>query len=97
MLLLSNGTAAFTTTKLDPRSRPVFKTSSTVNKEKDTLTPSPVPRDTAAFGFSNTAASTAPAVYVEEDDDDEELIGYGTALVSCVVSLALGFTLGYGT
>ena len=98
MLLLSSGAAAFSTTKLDPRSRPSFKAAPSVStKEKDSTSPAPVPRDTAAFGVSNTAAaSMAPALYAEEEDD-EELIGYGTALISCVISLALGFTLGYGT
>ena len=33
----------------------------------------------------------------EEYEDDEELVGYATAVVSCVISLALGYTLGYAT
>ena len=97
-LLLVSSAAAFTTKKIDPRTRPhpAFKTSATVAKEpKDDATPAPVPGP--AFARTNTAASMAPAVYHEDDEDDDELIGYGTALVSCVISLALGFTLGYGT
>ena len=37
------------------------------------------------------AASTASAV------DQGTLIGYGAGLVACVVSLAVGFAIGYGT
>lgn len=33
----------------------------------------------------------------QQNTDDEELVSLSTALVSCLVSLALGFGLGYGT
>ena len=33
----------------------------------------------------------------DDDDDDEELMGLGTALVTCAMSLVIGFALGYGT
>jgi hypothetical protein len=35
-------------------------------------------------------------VHVVDYDDNEAVIGYTTGLVACVVSLALGFSLGYG-
>ena len=68
------------------------------------VTPPPVP-----FGMPSSdvsAAATAAITiaykecdyYQEEDDEyDEELIGYATAVVSCFLSLALGFGLGYNT
>jgi hypothetical protein len=67
----------------------------------------------AAFGVDNTAVTHAgsaslPANHLyyptssssltyQEDDEDEELIGFGTALFTCALSLAIGFSLGYGT
>ena len=33
----------------------------------------------------------------DDDDDDEALMGLGTALVTCALSLVIGFGLGYGT
>jgi hypothetical protein len=67
----------------------------------------------AVFGVDNTAVTHAGSASVpsnqlyyptsssslmyEEDDEDEELIGFGTALFTCALSLAIGFSLGYGT
>lgn len=44
----------------------------------------------------------APAVVyyqvpAEENFDDEVVVGYATALISCALTLAIGFGLGYGT
>lgn len=33
----------------------------------------------------------------DDDDDDEALMGLGTALITCALSLVIGFSLGYGT
>uniref|UniRef100_A0A7S1D6W9 Uncharacterized protein n=1 Tax=Cyclophora tenuis TaxID=216820 RepID=A0A7S1D6W9_CYCTE len=52
--------------------------------------------------FIKTAAPLGPqvaavAAQYEEDWDDDTVVGYGTGIVACVVSLALGFSLGYAT
>lgn len=64
-------------------------------------------RSQAAVHQSTAKASTtyafAPAIsyaevkYETDDVDDEVVIGYATALISCVLSIAIGFGLGYGT
>jgi hypothetical protein len=67
----------------------------------------------AAFGVDNSAVTHAgsaslaanhlyyptssSSLMYEEDDEDEELISFGTALFTCALSLAIGFSLGYGT
>lgn len=86
---------AFTPKSRDHRAHPAFKAGAMVKDKEDTA-PLPVPSGTPVFAFANQAASMSPAVLPQNEDDDV-LIGYGTALVSCVISLALGFSLGYGT
>jgi hypothetical protein len=100
-----DGATAFTTKKHD-RKRPAFK-GLNLKKDEDaqpTTTPHAAagPSNTAAFGVSSAAAQAGavaygPYYYTVEEDDDDELIGFGTAVISCVLSLALGFGLGYGT
>ena len=112
MLCFSRGATAFTAKKLDPRSRSAFKAAvPAMGKEREEPSSLPASGTSPAFALPhpgsmgvsmapavyNEGTSTSPAVYNEEDEDDDELFSYGTALVSCVVSLALGFTLGYGT
>jgi hypothetical protein len=52
---------------------------------------------------SNTAAvaafatAMAPFAAHAADVDEATVIGYGAGLVACVVSLAVGFSIGYGT
>lgn len=43
------------------------------------------------------ATAMAPVVYRAVEEDEEDSVGIGTGLIACVVSLALGFSLGYGT
>lgn len=57
-----------------------------------------------ALAFGSGAATPAMVVYdypstfmPQEEMEEDEVIGFGTAIVACVVSLALGFSLGYGT
>jgi hypothetical protein len=108
LLCLSSGTMAFTTKKLDPmvtRPGPALKAAvaaSSKRKERDDTSPLPLSGNTPAFARPQSAmhhlgGATAPAVYNDEDEEYGELFSYGAALVSCVISLALGFTLGYGT
>ncbi len=51
-------------------------------------------RDPARSAFSSVSNGAVP-IQVEVLEDEIE-IGYTTALVACVASLALGFGLGYG-
>lgn len=66
----------------------------------------------AAFGMNAGAAAAAlayqyhhqhhPQEYFSDhgnnkNDEDELIIGVGTAVISCILSVALGFGLGYGT
>jgi hypothetical protein len=99
---------AFTTKKLDSMvTRPgaalkAAVAASSKRKERDDTSPLPLTGSAPAFALPHPAThhkgvAMAPAVYNDEDDEDDELFSYGTALVSCVISLALGFTLGYGT
>lgn len=113
LLASHEGVMAFTTKKLDPTARsatrPAFAPSSSMTGKDKEESSSAAPVSTPAFAFGTNAAgaapvgtSNSPSVYqsqqtVEEYEDDDELFGYGTALFSCVLSLALGFTLGYGT
>mmetsp|Transcript_6640 Transcript_6640/g.13618 ORF Transcript_6640/g.13618 Transcript_6640/m.13618 type:complete len:108 (-) Transcript_6640:210-533(-) len=62
-----------------------------------------VPKDEASVKDQNAAAiaafSTAMAPFAAQaaDVDEGVVIGYGAGLVACVVSLAVGFAIGYGT
>jgi len=58
--------------------------------QAQTATPAIRERNVAAVR-ALSAVATARAAEVEED------VSYGVAMVSCVVSLAIGFALGYGT
>ena len=43
------------------------------------------------------ATAMAPFAAHATDVDEATIIGYGAGLVACVVSLAVGFSIGYGT
>jgi len=43
------------------------------------------------------ATAIAPIAAHAADIDEGTVIGYGAGLVACVVSLAVGFAIGYGT
>ena len=47
------------------------------------------------FAIAQAAAAMAPVQQLDQDDD--LVVGYGTGVLACVVSLALGFSLGYVT
>lgn len=52
------------------------------------------PSPTAAFAIPPNAMAHAAAVYEYEEEDEEE-VSYEVALISCVISLAIGFGTGY--
>jgi len=43
------------------------------------------------------ATALAPLAVHATDVDEATVVGYGAGLVACVVSLAVGFAIGYGT
>lgn len=43
------------------------------------------------------ATAMAPLAAQAQDADEGAVIGFGVGLVACVVSLAVGFSVGYGT
>ena len=98
LLLVICEANAFTTRKRDRR--PAFKGTSPVVMESSTSKEDhPALSDASgAVMFAMHGSPMTPAVaIIQEDADDEIDVGYGTALVSCLLSLALGFGLGYGT
>mmetsp|Transcript_23479 Transcript_23479/g.46729 ORF Transcript_23479/g.46729 Transcript_23479/m.46729 type:complete len:103 (-) Transcript_23479:169-477(-) len=56
-------------------------------------TSKPVPSAALAGAFTSLAPLAAHADTV----DESQVIGLGVGLVACIVSLAVGFTIGYGT
>jgi hypothetical protein len=98
LLLVICEAKAFTTRKRDRRpafkgASPVVIESSTSKEDQPTMSDS-----TGAIMFAMHGNPMTPAVaIIHEDTEDEIDVGYGTALVSCLLSLALGFGLGYGT
>eukprot|EP00521_Asterionellopsis_glacialis_P002662 CAMPEP_0195257338 /NCGR_PEP_ID=MMETSP0706-20130129/6758_1 /TAXON_ID=33640 /ORGANISM="Asterionellopsis glacialis, Strain CCMP134" /LENGTH=105 /DNA_ID=CAMNT_0040310525 /DNA_START=119 /DNA_END=436 /DNA_ORIENTATION=+ len=79
-----------------PVARPAFKSlsmSKQALEEKTTVEANPNTAAVAAF-----ATAMAPfAAHAEGAVDEATVIGYGAGLVACVVSLAVGFSIGYGT
>lgn len=97
-----NGATSFTTKQQGP----AFKGVNSKKDEADVFQPAAshtsCASNTAAFGVDTAAAQAAavaygPYYYAEQESDDEDLVGFGTAVISCLLSLALGFGLGYGT
>lgn len=101
------GAAAFTAKKHESVTRPAFAANN--NNNNNNAEPSPAPQhlhqaqgsgNWATFAF---APASVPAVYMASQqhqvasEDDEVVIGYSVAIISCAISLALGFGLGYGT
>lgn len=50
-----------------------------------------------AAAMAAFATALAPFAANAADIDEGTIIGYGAGLVACVVSLAVGFAIGYGT
>jgi hypothetical protein len=52
----------------------------------------------ATSSSSSTSSTSTASQSLEEDDWEDEvaMIGYTTAIISCMFSIALGFGLGYG-
>lgn len=54
-------------------------------------------KDQNAAALAAFATAMAPFAAHAADVDEGVVIGYGAGLVACVVSLAVGFAIGYGT
>lgn len=63
------------------------------------MTPEPVvqEKDSRAAALAAFATALAPIAAHATEVDEATIIGYGAGLVACVVSLAVGFAIGYGT
>mmetsp|Transcript_38999 Transcript_38999/g.45447 ORF Transcript_38999/g.45447 Transcript_38999/m.45447 type:complete len:113 (-) Transcript_38999:287-625(-) len=92
--------SAFST---NPVTRTAFKTVSPLAMSKNTE-PSPLVESAPVQDKNNNAAAIAafatamaPIAAQAADIDEGVIIGYGAGLVACVVSLAVGFSIGYGT
>jgi hypothetical protein len=64
------------------------------SKLPEPLQPSSPNKAAAIAAF---ATAIAPFAAHATDIDEGTIIGYGAGLVACVVSLAVGFAIGYGT
>merc|ERR1711971_1438245 len=82
-------------TAFAPVSTPAFKS--------NPLSMTEMPEESASVFDPNQAAvaafltAMAPLAANPADVDEGTIIGYGAGLVACVVSLAVGFSIGYGT
>ena len=54
-------------------------------------------KDNKAAAIAAFATAIAPIAAHATEVDEGTIIGYGAGLVACVVSLAVGFAIGYGT
>ena len=72
-----------------PNTKPAFKAPAALTEAKVEN------KNTAAVAAFATAM--APFAANAADVDEATVIGYGAGLVACVVSLAVGFSIGYGT
>jgi hypothetical protein len=94
------GADAFTTKKREKRpafqSADVFKESKEAKEEQ--MAPSATSHGpTAMFALPPTTMAAAIPMMHQDEAEDEVDVSYGVAMVTCVLSLALGFGLGYGT
>eukprot|EP00531_Pseudo-nitzschia_arenysensis_P003253 CAMPEP_0116116098 /NCGR_PEP_ID=MMETSP0329-20121206/856_1 /TAXON_ID=697910 /ORGANISM="Pseudo-nitzschia arenysensis, Strain B593" /LENGTH=101 /DNA_ID=CAMNT_0003609569 /DNA_START=271 /DNA_END=576 /DNA_ORIENTATION=+ len=59
--------------------------------------PEPISEFKSEKAAAVAAFATAMAPFAANAVDEGVVIGYGAGLVACVVSLAVGFAIGYGT
>lgn len=93
---------AFTTKKKERRTpfqHPVFPRESALDQQPhEGYTPQPNTKSGGSPIMFAFAPGTSPVQVVQYYDPEEEgEVSYSIALVSCMLSLAVGFGLGYGT
>jgi len=84
--------SAFTTPS--PMTRPTFSALQMSNNVEQQPSSKNTPNAAAIAAF---ATALAPMAAHADEIDQGIVIGYGAGLVACVVSLAVGFAIGYGT
>ncbi|GMH58801.1 hypothetical protein TrVE_jg4158 [Triparma verrucosa] len=72
-----------------------FKASTKLGMTK--MTPEPKSNQSPNAALLGVASSLAPLAAHADTVDEAQVIGLGVGLVACIVSLAVGFTIGYGT
>lgn len=83
-------------TAFAPAARPAFKTSA-VAMSKLPEAAEPIKANPNAAAIAAFATALAPIAAHATEVDEGTVIGWGAGLVACVVSLAVGFSIGYGT
>ena len=78
---------------------PMQKPAAGVKSLSMSKAPEPVSEMKSKNAAAVAAFATAMAPFAAHADvvDEATVIGYGAGLVACVVSLAVGFAIGYGT
>lgn len=82
----------FTTKKKD--GSPHFSATNQPKEQQHDKAPFPA-SDTARFAFVPGTGQREVVQYFEPDEEED--VSYSVALVACMLSLAVGFGLGYGT
>ena len=84
---------AFTPTS---NSRTSFSLQNTPTSTKPSKAEAPIHKNHNA-AFAAFATAMAPVVVQAAEIEDGTAVGFGAGIVACVVSLAVGFSIGYGT
>lgn len=82
-----------------PVARPAFKNAPLAMSKFSEEAPVAATQETNnnAAALAAFATAMAPLAAHATEVDEGTVIGYGAGLVACVVSLAVGFSIGYGT
>lgn len=80
-----------------PSTRPAFKATTPLSMSPKEEAPISDKNVAAVAAFATAMAPFAAQAQEAGAIDEGVVIGYGAGLVACVVSLAVGFSIGYGT
>lgn len=83
-------------TAFAPATRPAFAKTASMAMSK-LPEAEPVKANPNAAAIAAFATALVPLAAHATEVDEGTIIGYGAGLVACVVSLAVGFSIGYGT
>jgi hypothetical protein len=83
-------------TAFAPATRPAFAKTASLAMSK-LPEAEPIKTNPNAAAIAAFATALAPLTAHATEVDEGTIIGYGAGLVACVVSLAVGFSIGYGT
>jgi len=103
-VLLSAGSLAFTSAAFAPKSAFKRQETSSLTQQQEAMAAAYCTEDSCyppplafASDSSSEVTSSSPTKRNEQDLDEDFVIGYGTGVVACVMSLAVGFALGYSS